>query len=262
MTTQPLRITYGTEPLHFGALYLPSGEGPHPVVVLIHGGFWRTRYDLTLMNKLAENLAAQGIAAWNIEYRRVGDTGGGWPGTLLDVALATDYLHTLAPMHNLDTQRVIPIGHSAGGQLALWLAARPRLAQDNPLAYTTMPLPITGAISLAGAVDLHMAWQLNLGDGATAELLGGSPDDLPDRYASASPAELLPMRVPQVLVHGDADDRVPITVSRTYVQKAKDAGDTVTLIELPAVDHFALIDPASDAWKQTTKQLHKLFSQA
>lgn len=261
MTTKPLRITYGTELLHFGELSLPSGEGPHPVVVLIHGGFWRASYDLTLMNKLAENLADQGIAAWNIEYRRVGDTGGGWPGTLLDVALATDHLNTLAPMHNLDIQRIVPVGHSAGGQLALWLAARPRLAQDNPLAYTPTPLAVTGAISLAGAVDLHMTWQLNLGNGAAAEFLGGSPNDLPDRYAAASPAELLPMRVPQVLIHGDADDRVPITVSRTYAQKAQDMGDTVTLIELPGVDHFALIDPGSDAWRQTIQELRKLFSQ-
>jgi acetyl esterase/lipase len=262
MTAQPLHITYGAESLQFGVLYLPSGEGPHPVVILIHGGFWRAHYDLSLMTKLAEDLANRGIAAWNIEYRRVGNMGGGWPGTLIDVALAADHLHTLAPMHSLDLQRVVPVGHSAGGQLAFWLAARPRLPQDSPLVYTTAPLPLTGAISLAGAVDLRLTWQLDLGNGAAAELLDGSPNEQPDHYASASPAELLPISVPQVLIHGDRDDRVPVEVSRTYAQKALAAGDPVTLLELQGVDHFALIDATSDAWAQSVEQIQKLFAQA
>lgn len=260
MTAQSIHIPYGVESCQFGELYLPNGEGPHAVIVLIHGGFWCAHFGLSLMTKLAQDLAKRGIAAWNIEYRRVGNTGGGWPGTLLDVALATDHLHALDPMHNLDLQRVVPVGHSAGGQLALWLAARPRLPQDSPLAYTITPLPITGAISLAGAVDLRLAWKLDLGNGAAAELLGGSPDDLPDRYAAASPAELLPMRVPQVLIHGDQDNRVPIKVSRTYAQKAVAAGDPVTLLELQGVDHFALIDPTSAAWAQSVEQMYKLIA--
>lgn len=260
MSSNPLRISYGVEPLRFGDLYLPDSDGPRPVVILIHGGFWRARYDLSLMHRLAQNLAQQGIAAWNIEYRRVGDTGGGWPGTLLDVAIATDYLHTLDPMYQLDMNRVVAVGHSAGGQLAFWLAARSRLPHNSPLAYTTTPLPLTGAISLAGAVDLHQTWQLDLGSGAAAEFLGGSPDDLPERYATASPAELLPFHVPQVLIHGDRDDRVPIVVSQDYAKKALSAGDPVKLLELPEADHFVLIDPNSDAWAICVEQIRQLIT--
>lgn len=259
MSTQPLRIPYNVEPLQFGDLYLPDTDESHPVVVLIHGGFWRARYDLSLMHGLAQNLAQQGIATWNIEYRRVGDTGGGWPGTLLDVAIATDYLHTLDPMYKLDMNRVVAVGHSAGGQLALWLAARSRLPQNSPLAYTTTPLPLTAAISLAGVVDLWQAWQLDLGSGAVAEFLGGSPDDLPDRYAAASPAALLPFHIPQVLIHGDRDDRVPVGLSQDYTKKALAAGDSVRLLELPGADHFVLIDANSEAWATCVAQIRKFI---
>lgn len=260
MSTQPLRIPYGVESLRFGNLYLPETDESHPVVVLIHGGFWRARYDLSPMHELAQNLAQQGIAAWNIEYRRVGDTGGGWPGTLLDVAIATDYLHTLDPMYKLDVNRVVAVGHSAGGQLALWLAARSRLPQNSPLAYTTTPLPLTGAISLAGVVDLRQAWQLDLGSGAVAEFLGGSPDDLPERYAATSPAELLPFHTPQVLIHGDHDDRVPIALSQDYTKKAQAVNDPVKLLELPGADHFVLIDPNSAAWATCVAEIRKLIT--
>src|SRR5690348_6511565 len=132
----PLRLAYGREYLQIGELYLPQTAGPYPVIPLIHGGYWRNRYDLTLMDGLAEDLARRGYAAWNIEYRRVGDKGGGWPGTLLDVALATDYARKLAPTYALDLQHLVPIGHSAGGHLAFWLAARPRIplfAPNSPL---------------------------------------------------------------------------------------------------------------------------------
>ncbi len=259
MLHTPIKIQYGTDALHFGELSLPQSSGPHPVVILIHGGFWRTRYDLSLMSALAENLAQQGIAAWNIEYRRVGDTGGGWPNTLIDVALACDFLKTLAIEHHLDLQHVVPVGHSAGGHLAFWLAARPRLPQNSPLSYTTSPLPLTGTVSLAGVVDLKHAWQLALGNGATAELLAGSPELLADRYTLASPYELLPLHVPQVLIHGDRDDRVPIEISRRYAEKAQALGDTVTFIPLAGADHFVLIDPSSKAWQTTIEEIQRMF---
>src|SRR5712692_5882925 len=134
LSTTPVKLAYGTEYLQFGELYLPERTGPHPVIPLIHGGYWRARYDLTLMNGLAQDLARGGYAAWNIEYRRVGDKGGAWPGTFLDVAHAVDYLRELAPLYQLYLQRVVPIGHSAGGHLAFWLAARPRIAANSPLA--------------------------------------------------------------------------------------------------------------------------------
>src|SRR3984893_6995022 len=171
----PVRLAYGPEYLQFGDLYLPPHAGPHAVIPLIHGGYWRARYDLTLMNGLAEDLARRGYAAWNIEYRRVGDRGGAWPGTFHDVARSVDYLRVLAPQYQLDLQRVVPVGHSAGGHLAFWLAARPRIAADNPLAGSSLtehagkqatPLPLAGAISLAGVLDLETAWRLHLSNDA------------------------------------------------------------------------------------------------
>ena len=267
---KPSRLAYGPEPLQFGDLYIPNEPGPHPIVILIHGGYWRARYGLDLMNSLAEELAKRGFAAWNIEYRRVGNPGGGWPGTFLDVALATDYLRKLAPSYTLDLQRVVPIGHSAGGHLALWLAARPRIpffAQHSPLAgsqlpddneETASPLVLAGVISLAGVVDLEMAWRLHLSNDAVVELLGGNFTDVPERYAAASPAAMLPLGVPQVLIHGTNDDSVPLQVSQAYTNAARAVNDLVTYIELEGVDHFDVIDPHSHAWAITMNELQKL----
>ena len=252
------KLIYGTDPLQFGELFLPQGSGPHPVVILIHGGFWRAAYRLTLMGGLAEDLARRGIAAWNIEYRRVGDPGGGWPGTLLDVALATDYLQVIASSYNLDLQRVVTVGHSAGGHLALWLAARSRIPLESTIAVKGSPLALAGAVSLAGAVDLKHVWQLNLGQGAVRDFLGGGFDEVPERYSVASPAALLPIGVPQVLIHGTEDDRVPLIVSQDYTRQATEAGDPVLLIELPGADHFVVIDPHSAAWSVTLREINKL----
>jgi len=256
--SSPLRLAYGAESLQFGELYVPKGSGPHPVIILIHGGFWRAAYRLTLMQALAEDLVQKRIATWNIEYRCVGDAGGGWPGTLQDVARAADYLATLAPTYALDLTCVVPVGHSAGGQLALWLAARSRLPKKSKLTVGDTPLPLAGAVSLAGASDLKLVWHLNLGQGAATELLGGCPSKVPERYSTASPAALLPLGIPQVLIHGRRDGLVPLTVSQEYAQKAVLAGDRVRLIELPGADHFVLIDPTSAAWGITIAEIHKL----
>ena len=252
-------LAYGPEPLQFGELYLPNKKGPHPLVILIHGGYWRARYGLDLMTGLAQDLAARAIAAWNIEYRRVGDPGGGWPGTFFDVAFAADYLRILAPAYNLDLQRVISIGHSAGGHLALWLAGRPHIARNSPLVKDN-PLTLAGAISLAGVVDLELAWRLHLSNDAVIGLLEGGFDAVPDRYIAASPAALLPLGIPQVLIHGTADDSVPLQMSLEYLAKAQAANDIVRFIELEGVDHFALIDPRSRAWSITIHELEKLLA--
>jgi acetyl esterase/lipase len=262
-----VRLSYGPETLQFGELHLPTGSGPFPTVILIHGGFWRNPYGYTLMTSLAEDLAKQGIAAWNIEYRRVGDAGGGWPSTLLDVARAADYLRSTAHSYSLDVQRIISVGHSAGGHLALWLAARPRIPEDSILAVSShagneeesaRPLPLVGVVSQAGVTDLEMARIRNLGSGAVAELLGGSLQDVPERYAAASPAALLPLGVPQVLIHGTEDDRVPYIMSEEYAQAARAAGDQVTLIKLKGADHFVLINVYSDAWARTVQSVRQL----
>jgi acetyl esterase/lipase len=262
-SNRAIRLAYGPEALQFGDLRLPSGAGPYPTVVLIHGGYWRARYGLKLMTGLAKDLATRGYAAWNIEYRRVGDPGGAWPGTFLDVARAIDYLRVIATIYALDLQRVVPIGHSAGGHLAFWLAARPRIPAGDMLAGTSIkaghpddsPLVPAGAISLAGVVDLVMAWQLHLSMDAVVGLLGGTPREVPERYATTSPAALLPLGVPQVLFHGTDDVDVPIEVSRTYTKAAQAVNDLVTYIELPGVDHFDLINPRSGAWEKIIEAL-------
>jgi acetyl esterase/lipase len=249
-----IQQAYGTaEELQFGVLYLPqqtTTSNPLPTVVLIHGGFWRNFYGLSLMEKPSEDLVQRGYAVWNIEYRRVGEKGGGWPGTLQDVGNALDYLTTLATRYPLDLQRVITVGSSAGGHLSLWSAARQRIPSDSILAAKN-PLKLKGAISLAGAVDLEHTWQLQSGNNAAGDFIGGDPMTYPARYAVASPAALLPLGVPQVLVHGTADDVVPLIISQNYVAKAQAAGDNATLIEVPGADHN-LIDTAAPNWTEIT----------
>ncbi len=271
-SSKPIRLAYGHEELQFGELCLPDQAGPHPTVILIHGGYWRARYKLELMNGIAEDLTKRGYAAWNIEYRRVGNPGGGWPGTLQDVARATDFLRELAPSYSLDVTKVVAIGHSAGGHLAFWLAARERIpifAQNSPIGgsqlpdendKTGTPLALAGAISLAGVVDLEMAWRLHLSDDAVVEFLGGTIASVPERYAVASPAAMLPLGVPQVLIHGTSDDNVPVEVSRAYVKAARSVHDPITYIELEGVDHFDVIDPHSEAWGTTINELQKIVN--
>ncbi len=244
-----LRLSYGGGQYHFGDLRLPAGPGPYPVVIGVHGGFWRARYDLGYYGHLCAALATCGVATWNIEYRRVGHEGGGWPGTLEDVALATDYLRTLAPTYNLDLNRVVTLGHSAGGHLALWLAARARIPADSPL-HSAAPLPLRAAVSLAGVCDLQRGWELKLGTTAVPDFVGGSPAQVPERYASASPAALLPLGIPQVLIHGSDDESVPLIVSRDYHAAATALGDDVTLLALPNTGHFEVVDPRSHVWPQ------------
>ena len=242
-------IRYGTDASQYGDLYLPaSAAATLPVVVVVHGGYWGSAYGLELGVPLAQDLAAHGVAAWNIEYRRIG-IGGGWPTTFQDVAAAMDALADkvdTAADGRLDLSKVVVVGHSAGGQIAGWLAGRHKLAQGqagadpkvSPIAY----------VSQAGVLDLVAAEQLGLGGGAVDGLMGGSPTKYPERYAVGSPYALLPLGVPGTLVHGLADTVVPISQSDTFAAKAKRLGDEVTEVRMPGVDHFMLIDPATPAW--------------
>lgn len=239
------RVPYGNDPLQFGELRLPKGSGLHPVAIIIHGGCWLSRYDLNHIGSLCAALSRAGIATWSLEYRRVGNSGGGWPGTFEDVARGADHLRALARTHPLDLRRVVAVGHSAGGHLALWLAARHRLPKNSEL-YTAVPLRLRGVVSLAGVTDLR---RFRPGcNNAVPQLLGGDPDVVPARYEQSSPIELLPIGVPQRLIHGHHDRIVTLDLVRDYEAAALKKGDDVKLIGLADAGHFELIAPQSAAW--------------
>jgi acetyl esterase/lipase len=224
---------YGDDRSQLGELFLPDRPGSVPVAVVIHGGFWRAAYDRSLMDGLCEDLASAGWTAWNLEYRRLGG-GGGWPETFLDVAAGIDYVGGLVE----DLSVVVTIGHSAGGHLALWAAARPNLR-----------VRVTHAVAQAGVVDLAEAARLGLSRGVVEELLDGSPSQVPDRYELASPAARVPLGVPQLLVHGGRDEIVPAQMSRDYARAAEAAGDPVDLVVHETFGHFEHLDPRSAAWE-------------
>ena len=235
---------YGDDVSQHGELFLPAGQGPHSVVVVIHGGFWKARYDRSLMTVLCEDLADHGIAAWNLEYRRVGN-GGGWPETFTDVASGVDLLSDLEA--SLDLERVGAIGHSAGGHLALWAAARSKLSGD---ALGAAPRVIPRAVvSQAGVADLRLAAVISPSDEPTLALMGGSPEQHPERYALASPCERLPLGVEQLLLHGDQDEIVSMLISESYASAAEALGDPCKLRVLPHTGHFEHIDASTDAWR-------------
>ena len=251
------RIRYGEGDYHFGDLRLPSGPAPYPVVVAIHGGFWRSRYDLEHLGHLCAALATHGMASFSLEYRRIGHAGGGVPGTLDDVARGADFLRQLAPRHGLDLERVVALGHSAGGHLALMLAAR--AGNRRATALGAPPLALRGVVALAAVSDLARGYRENLGDGVVGAFVGGSPEALAERYAEASPAALLPLGVAQTLVHGTEDDTVPYAFSVDYVARAKRAGDVATLVTLPGAGHFDVIVPGSSAWPSVVEAVASLL---
>lgn len=239
----PRKITYGSHPSQFGELTMPAGE-VRGVAVVIHGGFWRQSYGLDLGRSLAADLANQGLAAWNVEYRRVGGDGG-WTATFDDIATAIDLL--AGPVQQqaggrLPLDRVVAIGHSAGGQLAGWAAARPGLPAGSPGASPTVRL--RGAVAQAGVMDLVDASEQGVGSGAVEEFLGGSRTAVPDRYALASPIARVPIGVPVTCVHGTDDSNVPIRQSQRFTAASGDK-----LFTIQGADHFAMIDPTTDAWR-------------
>jgi len=238
----PERHPYGTARSQFGELFLPDGEGPWPVAAVLHGGFWRAQYGRKLMRPLCADLAARGWAAWNVEYRRLGRlSGGGFPRTLDDVAAAVDHLVDLRSRALFDLDRVVAIGHSAGGHLAAWLATR-----DEPR------VRVTGVVSQAGVVDLRLASELELSRRVVHRFLGGTPAGVPERYTAASPAERLPLGVPVLLTHGGRDDVVPARMSERFAASARAAGDVVDLFLEPDADHFGHLDPEGPLWQAVT----------
>ena len=229
----------------------PSGGGrPAPLVVFLHGGFWRMAYDRTHTGPLATALATAGFAVCVPEFRRTGQHGGGWPGTFDDVAAAVGALPALvrnaAGAGRVSDEPALLAGHSAGGHLALWAAAQHRLPPDS--GWRAPGPRFRGVVALAAVTDLSACYALGLGQGASSALLGGGPRQYPERYRAADPTLLLPLDCPVRLVHGSADDLVPAGMSRNYLDRARAAGDDVALDELPGAGHFEVIDPLSSWW--------------
>jgi acetyl esterase/lipase len=252
------RIAYGSGSLQFGDLYLPKGHGPYPVIVLIHGGCWLAELPgLELVAPLAAGLRERGFAVWNIEYRRLGHEGGGYPGTFTDVAKAVDELRALAPRYRLDLRHVVAVGHSAGGHLALWAAARARLLRTSAV-FIRDPLALRGAVSLAGIDDLE-AYRTSGGDAcggpSTIDRLVGHRADA---FDDTSPARLLPLGVPQAIVSGGEDGIVAAHFGRDYARKARAAGDRIDDIEISGAGHFDLINPEGPAWPRIAAAIETL----
>ena len=243
----PRAIPYGDDPLQHVDLWLPEGNGPHPVVFLVHGGCWQTRIaQAHIMNRMAEAFVKRGVAVWNIEYRGVDVDGGGYPGTFADVAAAADLLEMRGGEFGLDISRVVAVGHSAGGHLALWLAGRHKIGATSPL-HTDAPLDLNAVVSIGGLPDLENARVEASGAcGAdTIDLLVGASRD--DRFADTSPVELLPLGTLQVLVSGGEDVIAPPRFAQGYAAKVEVGGDVVRVVSIPDQGHFELITPGTKA---------------
>lgn len=239
------RIAYGAAPAHVVELFLPKGKGPFPVVVLLHGGCFLAEYEgLAQTSGVAADLARRGYAVWNVEYRKLGEAGAGFPGTFQDVADAVDRIRTEAAAYRLDPKRVVAVGHSAGGHLALWAASRAKLPRTSPL-WRADPLPIGGVVSLGGIGDL--AAHAGVFSGACGPtLVQVAP---PATYPETSPAALLPSGVSVTMIHGEFDHVMPPDTGRAYVATVRAAGDTAEAIEIKGVGHFEPVMPASEAFR-------------
>lgn len=253
------RIMYGSAPSQFVELFKPAGPGPHPVVVLIHGGCWTVQFGgIEQMRNMAGALAQQGIAVWNVEYRRYDEEGGGYPGMYQDVATAVDLLKHEAKASALDLSRIVAVGHSAGGHLAQWAVSRHKLPEWSP-AWAPQPLPVKTVISLGGLADLRNEAALirRTCDRETAQIAGTPSAQRPDVFADTSPAELLPAGVRTILIHGEHDDISPAVTGENYARRARAAGDPAEVLVLPGGSHYDEVSADSKAWAIVNAQINQ-----
>jgi acetyl esterase/lipase len=262
-------ISYGSGALQFGELRVPDGPGSHPVAILVHGGCWLAKLgqlpeaatSLDTLRPLSAALAQRGIATWNVEYRRIGNDGGGWPGTYDDLSKAADFLRELAPKRHLDLQRVVLVGHSSGGHLALWTAARHKLPADSAL-HTASPLRVAGVVDIDGPPDLESVIgmeRLVCGAPVVEQLLGGSPSELPSRYQQASATGLLPIGTKQELLIADKHNAQWIESIKAYATAAKNAGDSVTVTMMQNAGHFDGLNPKAPAWDTVLTSIRSIL---
>ncbi|QHL89450.1 alpha/beta fold hydrolase [Nibribacter ruber] len=253
-------ISYGTDSLQFGELRLPQGKGPFPVVVVIHGGCWLSQYNYQYMNHASAALTKAGYATWNIEFRRVGNPGGGWPGTFLDVAQGIDFVKQLAKQYPVNAKEVVLMGHSAGGHLALWAATRHCISKESPL-YKQKPLKIKGVVSLAGIADLKTyATAPGSCNSAVPQLMGGRLDQVPDLYAVASPLGRMPLKLPVRMVQGDKDPIVPVSQAKSMASFSSQKQYLVQEVIVPNAGHFDLVAPTSPVWSTVEQAVKEVLA--
>ncbi|MYM96896.1 alpha/beta fold hydrolase [Rugamonas sp. FT81W] len=254
-----LHVAYGAAPSQFAELFVPAGDGPFPVALIVHGGCWCKEYaGISQMRNIAGDLQQQGVAVWNIEYRRFDEEGGGYPGMYLDVATAVDLLRSLAVEWRLDLSRVVLVGHSAGGHLAQWAASRARLPRSSPL-FVDDPLPVATVISLGGLADLRNEEQLikTSCERDIVQLAGRASAARSDIFSDTSPVELLPSGVRTVLIHGEFDTISPLRAGQDYARRAQAAGDQAEVIVLPGGSHFDEVAATSPSWTIVSAQIRK-----
>jgi acetyl esterase/lipase len=247
------RIRWGAGPREFGLLRTPPGAGPHPVAVLVHGGCWSSEAGPDYLGRLAVWIVEQGWATWSLAFPRTDDPGGGWPGTLRAVGRAADHLREIPVSAALDTARVVAVGHSSGGHLALWLASRPALPAEGEGGRIRGPDPLAlrGVIGLAPIGSLavfHAEGGHGCDDDAVEALLGGPPEAHPGRLAVADPAGRLPLGVPQLLVAGALDETVPPTHTADFARRARAAGGRIEYLEIEGAGHFEVVAPSWSDW--------------
>jgi acetyl esterase/lipase len=258
------RIAYGKDSLDFGELRIPAGRGPFPVAILIHGGCWQAQLSepsvppavtaLDLLRPAADALTRAGIATWNIEYPRIGNPKGGWPGTYRSISAAADYLKVIAKAHHLDLDHVIAVGHSSGGQLALWLAIRGKLPRTSPI-YSRPKVQLKGVIDVDGMPDLRGFWpiqQAMCNAPVLEQFLGGSPDSAPERYREGGPIDFLPIGIPQMMLLRDHPPETE-ALSLAYAKRAQAAGDRITVVMQKGQSHFDGINPETPDWLAVVK---------